>query len=336
MSINRGFTLIEWLISCVIGLFLMSAILSVYVMVRNNSHRLQIYNEMQENGRIALGLLEKDLKMTGFFGELSNQFLRLHDNVKTRVNLNQNLDCQDERGKSGGSIPSSGNHGVLRPLIIRSVNKNGALNSDISCLTKLTLQKNSDVLMLKRLYSHPVSHIPTSWDPKRIYLAANSEQGLFFYGADKKSIDEVSQLSNAEIMEYQHHIYFVQQSNKTPELRLIQLTDQMNASLSLPLVQGIERIRTLVAVDTSIPPDGITDKYIVPEQVSATIWNTFSITGIQIFILIRALEESPDYINSEQYQLANEKISPFKDHYQRMVMQSSIQFINSHRPRNAE
>jgi len=336
MNTSRGFTLIEWLISCIIGLFLTSAVLSIYVMARNNTQRLQIYNEMQENGRIALSLLEKDLRMVGFFGELSSQYLRLHDNIETRVNLNKNHDCQDERGNNGGSIPSEGQNGVLRPLIIRSVNANDALNGEISCLAKMTLQRNSDVLVLKRLYGHVMAPNPVGWDSKRIYLASNSKQGLFFYGADNKSLADIAAISNAEIWEYQHHIYFIQENNKIPELRLIQLTDQINSNLSLPLVQGVERMRTLLAVDTSIPPDGITDQYIPPEQVSATIWNTFSITGINLFLLIRALDESPDYINKEQYQLANETIPPFNDHYQRMVLQSSIQFINSHQPRDLE
>lgn len=336
MRINKGFTLIEWLISCVIGLFLMLAVLSIYVMARNNTQRLQIYNEMQENGRIALSLLEKDLKMVGFFGDLSSQHLRLHDNIETRINLKKSHDCQDERGNDGGSIPSMGKEGVLRPFIVRHVNQDNILNDEISCLSKVTLQQNSDVLMLKRLYSQVISFHPTNWDPKRIYLAANAKQGLFFSGADKKSAINIAEISNLEIREYQHHIYFVQENNKIPELRLIQLTEQMNASLSLPLVQGIERLRILLAIDTSTPPDGITDQYLPPEQVSSTIWNTFAITGVNLFILIRSLDASPDYLNIEQYQFANENLPPFNDHYQRMIMQSSIKFINSYQSRSVK
>lgn len=336
MKKDSGFTLIEWLISCLIGLFLMSGVLSIYVMARSNSQRLQIYNEMQENGRIALSLLEKDLKMVGFFGDLSGQYLRLNDNIKTRVNLNKSHDCQDERGNAGGSVPSVGSKGVLRPFIVRNVNEDNVLSDEISCLSKVTLQKNSDVLMLKRLYSHTVAHNQANWDPKRIYLAANSKQGLFFYGADKKSAIDISSIYDAEIREYQHHIYFIQENNKIPELRLIQLTDQMSSNLSLPLVQGVERLRILVAVDSSIPPDGVADKYLPPDKVSSTIWNTFSVTGVKLFLLIRALDASPDYLNEEQYQLANEKLPLFNDHYQRMIMQSSIQFRNTNQSRNIE
>ena len=54
-----------------IGLFLMAGAFSIYVMSRNNNRQLQIYNEMQENGRIAMNLLQNDLRMTGFFGDLT-------------------------------------------------------------------------------------------------------------------------------------------------------------------------------------------------------------------------------------------------------------------------
>ena len=69
MKLSRGFTLLEWLISSTIGLFLLSGAFSVYVMSRNNNHQLQIYNELQENGRLAMNLLLQDLRQTGFFGD---------------------------------------------------------------------------------------------------------------------------------------------------------------------------------------------------------------------------------------------------------------------------
>ena len=49
----------------------MAGAFSIYVMSRNNNRQLQIYNEMQENGRIAMNLLQNDLRMTGFFGDLT-------------------------------------------------------------------------------------------------------------------------------------------------------------------------------------------------------------------------------------------------------------------------
>ena len=97
MNKSSGFTVLEWLISCVIGLFLMAGAFSIYVMSRNNNRQLQIYNEMQENGRIAMNLLQNDLRMTGFFGDLTGQPIRLNSNIKTKIVFSKGQDCRDER-----------------------------------------------------------------------------------------------------------------------------------------------------------------------------------------------------------------------------------------------
>lgn len=329
MKLSRGFTLLEWLISSTIGLFLLSGAFSVYVMSRNNNHQLQIYNELQENGRLAMNLLLQDLRQTGFFGDMAGQPLRLDGNVKSRLKLTEAHDCRDERGEPGGSLPASGDNGILRPFLARHVDSRGVLNAELGCLKKVRLQPESDVLSLKREVGFPVGKLEISRNSQRIYLAANVRQALFFAGNDKAATDDLSTLSSAQIREFQHHVYYIQQLDNIPELRLIQLTDQMNAAYSLPLVQGVERLRVLVAVDESVPADGLADKYLPPEKITPAIWNTFAITGIQLFLLIRALEPSPGFLNQQTYQLGDQKLAPFNDGYQRLVLQSSVQFRNA-------
>ncbi len=329
MKLSRGFTLLEWLISSTIGLFLLSGAFSVYVMSRNNNHQLQIYNELQENGRLAMNLLLQDLRQTGFFGDMTGQPLRLDGNVKSRLKLTEAHDCRDERGEPGGSLPASGDNGILRPFLARHVDSRGVLNAELGCLKKVRLQPESDVLSLKREVGFPVGKLEISRNSQRIYLAANVRQALFFAGNDKAATDDLSTLSSAQIREFQHHVYYIQQLDNIPELRLIQLTDQMNAAYSLPLVQGVERLRVLVAVDESVPADGLADKYLPPEKITPAIWNTFAITGIQLFLLIRALEPSPGFLNQQTYQLGDQKLAPFNDGYQRLVLQSSVQFRNA-------
>ncbi len=329
MKLSRGFTLLEWLISSTIGLFLLSGAFSVYVMSRNNNHQLQIYNELQENGRLAMNLLLQDLRQTGFFGDMTGQPLRLDGNVKSRLKLTEAHDCRDERGELGGSLPASGDNGILRPFLARHVDSRGVLNAELGCLKKVRLQPESDVLSLKREVGFPVGKLEISRNSQRIYLAANVRQALFFAGNDKAATDDLSTLSSAQIREFQHHVYYIQQLDNIPELRLIQLTDQMNAAYSLPLVQGVERLRVLVAVDESVPADGLADKYLPPEKITPAIWNTFAITGIQLFLLIRALEPSPGFLNQQTYQLGDQKLAPFNDGYQRLVLQSSVQFRNA-------
>jgi type IV pilus assembly protein PilW len=184
-------------------------------------------------------------------------------------------------------------------------------------------------LALKRVVGAPIYYPSMSLNPLRIYLAGNVNQVLFFAGKERDLRELLTPLAGAKIWEYQHHVYYVQEVDGVPELRLIQLTDQMRATYSLPLVQGVEKIRILLAVDESIPADGIADRYLPPEKISPAILNTFAITGIRLFLLVRALERSPGYRNEQVYQLGDLSLPPFNDNYQRLLLQSSVQFRNS-------
>ncbi|MEQ8515344.1 MAG: hypothetical protein RIC38_07050, partial [Chromatocurvus sp.] len=64
----RGLTLVELLLSIALALFLVAAILQVY-RIGKSMLRWQVeVAHMEENGRHALGLLVRELRMAGFFG----------------------------------------------------------------------------------------------------------------------------------------------------------------------------------------------------------------------------------------------------------------------------
>lgn len=329
MKSIRGFTLLEWMLATTIGLFLLAGIFSLYVMSRNNTHQLQTYNELQENGRLAMNLLLQDLRQTGFLGDQTGQSLRLSEDVRTLVHLAAADDCRDERGVRGGTLPSADPDGVLRPFLARHTDKNATLNAELSCLRNVKLQPDSDVLALKRIVGPSFSPQNLMLNPIRLYLAGNINQAVFFAGKDDDARKSVAHLTGAKIREFQHHVYYAQETNGIPELRLIQLTDQMRAAYSLPLVQGIERMRILLAVDESVPADGVADNYLPPEKITPTIWNTFAITGVRLFLLVRALEPSPGYRNEHSYQLGDIALAPFNDNYPRLLLQSGVQFRNA-------
>ena len=66
---NRGFTLVEWLVAMLIGLFLLAGIFSIFVASRATTQDAFDQGELQENGRLAMRLISHDLKWAGFFGE---------------------------------------------------------------------------------------------------------------------------------------------------------------------------------------------------------------------------------------------------------------------------
>jgi len=44
---------------------------------------------------------------------------------------------------------------------------------------------------------------------------------------------------------------------------------------------------------------------------------------------VRALEPASNYLNDQVYQLGDLALMPFNDHYQRLLLESSVQFRNA-------
>lgn len=71
---QSGFTLVELMISLVIGLFLVLALVTLLINVNRSNAELTKTNRVIENGRIALQLLQEDISHTGFWGGHVPQF----------------------------------------------------------------------------------------------------------------------------------------------------------------------------------------------------------------------------------------------------------------------
>ena len=74
---QRGFTLVELMISMVIGLFIVLALLTLLINVNRNNSELTKTNRVIENGRFALQLLEADVEHAGFWGGFLPQYENL-------------------------------------------------------------------------------------------------------------------------------------------------------------------------------------------------------------------------------------------------------------------
>ncbi|HEY9042151.1 MAG TPA: pilus assembly protein PilW, partial [Rheinheimera sp.] len=61
-------TLMELIISMVIGIFLLGGITVAYLAMRTTTVETVALSEMQQNGRMALSLLTADIQLAGFKG----------------------------------------------------------------------------------------------------------------------------------------------------------------------------------------------------------------------------------------------------------------------------
>ena len=321
--ISRGFTLVEWLVAMLLGLFLLAGVFTVFVMSRSSSEDAFDQSELQENGRLAIRLISQDIKWAGFFGAYTGQSTQVGSSLSlsTGSTILSASDCLDER--SVGSLPSP--LGPIRGLWVSRVSASKGL-SGFTCIDANDRVANSDVISIKRLVGRP---IPASegLDTNRFYMATNSQEARVIKGSETRPLFGAN--NESQIWEYQHYIYYLSQEDGIPVLRKRYLTvNGGSALIGGSMAEGVEHMVLMYGVDDSLIPDGRIDRYMSTDQMTTQRWNEGRVLGARLFLLIRAARESSRYKNNNSYQLGNITVNGGGDGYRRLLLESSIALRN--------
>ncbi|WP_139461343.1 PilW family protein [Aeromonas veronii] len=320
---SRGFTLVEWLVAMLLGLFLLAGVFTVFVMSRSSSEDAFDQSELQENGRLAIRLISQDIKWAGFFGAYTGQSTQVGSSLSlsTGSTILSASDCLDER--SVGSLPSP--LGPIRGLWVSRVSASKGL-SGFTCIDANDRVANSDVISIKRLVGRP---IPASegLDTNRFYMATNSQEARVIKGSETRPLFGAN--NESQIWEYQHYIYYLSQEDGIPVLRKRYLTvNGGSALIGGAMAEGVEHMVLMYGVDDSLIPDGRIDRYMSTDQMTTQRWNEGRVLGARLFLLIRAARESSRYKNNNSYQLGNITVNGSGDGYRRLLLESSIALRN--------
>lgn len=74
VRLERGFTLVELMISVALGLLIMVALIAVYLNISRTNTEMAKTNSLIENGRFAIDILQADISHAGFWGGYTPQF----------------------------------------------------------------------------------------------------------------------------------------------------------------------------------------------------------------------------------------------------------------------
>ncbi|MGN5290573.1 PilW family protein [Aeromonas sp. 11P] len=320
---SRGFTLVEWLVAMLLGLFILAGVFTVFVMSRSSSEDAFDQSELQENGRLAIRLISQDIKWAGFFGAYTGQSTQVGSSLSLSAGsiVPASSDCLDER--SVGSLPS--NAGPIRGLWVSRVSTTKGL-AGFACILAADRVANSDVISIKRLVGRP---IPASegLDTNRFYMAANSQEARIIKGSETRPLFGAN--NESQVWEYQHYIYYLSQEDGIPVLRKRYLTvNGGSALIGGAMAEGVEHMVLMYGVDDTLIPDGRIDRYMSTDQMTTQRWNEGRVLGARLFLLIRAARESSRYKNNNSYQLGNITVNGGGDGYRRLLLESSIALRN--------
>lgn len=319
---QQGFSLLEVFIALIIGLVIFGGVLSIFVGMKTTTKETSSYGELQENGRFAINLLSDDLLRQDFWGDYTGS---IDLSSITPVPAAPAGECIGG-GINNGTFPVAAGH--FRTLWGETVTAAAIMSG---CRTDAKI--GSDILQLKRVVSTPL--VKANGDPidtgpaGNYYLVSNMNNGAIF------SAGAVPAIENAQVWEYQHHIYYVREetqgTNTVPVLMQGQLTNTLSFA---PIIDGIEMIRFEYGIDTETDPTvagyGIVNAYVPAASMTDALWNnaTTRIISVKIYVLARSILEDNKYENTNTYQLGSFAYD-VDDNYRRLLFSSTVTLYNA-------
>ncbi|WP_102531407.1 PilW family protein [Shewanella sp. 10N.286.52.B9] len=318
---QKGMSLVELMVAMLISLFISAGLFSMFNMSSSNVTTTSQFNQLQENGRIALALMERDISQLGFFGDITGTDLILGTNTSFSTSITDDPISSDCIG--GGLNNATFPNNV--PSHFRRLwgYEQGISNRVLNCSASISPINNTDVIQIKRLIGSAT--LEADLDDNRYYASVASNEIEFFKGDDVIAPNKL----NSRIWEFQHRVYFIKDDAGIPILsrRTLNLSNGMNNEDQL--VEGIENVRFLYGFDDD--GDSTPDSFMPANQVSTMMWDNQGfqrLVAIKIYVLVRSIQEDNSYENEIVYQLGDKAIPATNDKYRRKVMMTTVVLDN--------
>lgn len=336
---QQGLTLIELMISMLIGLLILLGITSMFMANKRIYTEQESMSRLQENARFAIGMLIKDIHMAGYAGcahditELANH---LNGSGDTRL-IFSFVDAVEGSENAGNWQPSNSTDMTvsikaatdaisiryLDPIGVRITgampptstqldvdNTGNLVAGDIIAVTDCD---SADVVQLTQVQSSPAR---LQHNPGTATVPGNRTPHVLqkSYGTD------------AEIMRFISHRYYIRNNSAgIPSL----FRKSINGN-DLELVEGVENMQILYGEDTS-GNDRIADVYVTATAVTA--WN--NVVSVRLGLLLRTIDENrqidPD---NKVYDIlggaaaGGATIGPTGDYHRRRIYTTTVQIRN--------
>ncbi|RYV02718.1 pilus assembly protein PilW [Shewanella sp. OPT22] len=325
----KGFSLIELMIAMVVGLVLTLGLFTMFRMSSTNVTTTSHFNELQENGRIALTLMERDISQAGFMGDVTSgdMSFRLADGTIPIAS-----DCRG-MGADNGSYPLSSSFRLIWGYRV------GNAPQGMTCFTQNNgPDDNTDVLQIKRVVGRQVNAVLDFNDENNHFVSTNGALAIFYRGNPVNG--RPAELDNSyRDWDYAHHVYYIRSDDGVPSLRRrVLVNNNMDAvgGSQHHLVVGIEDMRFLYGVDTQGTNEP--EAFLAAPDVPLSVWDRMEkplaadgvqkIVAIKVFLLVRSVEEDRSYLNDISYRLGDLNLAPFNDGFRRKVLSSTIALDN--------
>lgn len=322
---QAGFTLVEMMISLFIGGLILGGVMFTYIGMKVTTKDTMTIGELQESGRLAINIMQRDIEQVGFWGTFYDDSFTA---INTTTLASPTGDCFE--GDNNGSFPNLASSSNFKGLFA----KVAVDSSELSCINNPLA--GTDILQVKFLQGRQlqVEAGDNQTQSDENYFIAEQESARFVRGV----IDPATVNLNASIWPYSHHSYYISEQTYTVNNKSITVPALMrkrlvgNSMTTETIMEGVENMRFVFGLDTT--SDSRVDTYRSIDDMSIAQWeNQKGILTVQVFLLIRALQPDPGIsIKNQTYILgedANSRTLTFSDNFRRTVFTTTIRLNNA-------
>ena len=317
---QRGFTLIELMVGLTLGLVVITALLLLFANASSRGQDLARTSIQIENGRYVAEMLREDLRLAGFFGELS----------VTGATYSQPDPCSTAPTGWNGAGPL----GLPTPV-------QGYGPTDVlACLADR--KAGTDAVAIRRVSVDPpvaaasVAAGNTQHYVQYSFCVTDVASPRLVFGTDRAAFTLRNRACTGanSLRAYVSRIYYISDCNRCgtggdnmPTLKRVELVAGQLTTTAL--AEGIEMLRLEYGFDTNT--DGSPDTYLTrPSATGASaLWS--NVVSLKAHYITRSLERDPGaaLVGAQQFQLgATEAVATAADGYARKAYSSAIRLIN--------
>ena len=355
---ESGLSLVELLIAMTIGLLLLAGLTLIFVNSSEANRELQKIAQQIENGRYATDIITQDLKLAGYYGHL-------HESLPAPVAMPDPCDMATAKIQEALAYPVQG----YRASTLATVPDTPdilATACGAALLTAANLKAGSDILVVRRAHTVPISTAAGSAVTNEVYIQATGTQVEVQVGSAAKVLNGKASggasswwvnsgtppTIPAPIRKLHTHVYFVapcsagggaggvcQAGDDTiPTLKRLEL-GVGPAMTIVPLVEGIEHLKIEYGVDNSPatvnPSTGLAGDASV-DSYATTPADWAQVIAAKVYILARNTLPTTGYVDDKTYLVGtapgvagtNLVAAPI-DNFRRHVFSAAVRLINA-------
>lgn len=346
---QRGFSLIEFMIAITIGLFLVAGLVFLIAETSRSRAELERSSRQIENGRYALDRIAEDVRHAGFY----SAYFQLPMTGET------GFPATTAAAASCGTTIANLTAGL--PLGIQAYDGGAwsSLPAEIqSCVLDADYQPNTDILVVRRASTSTIGKSDAAVVANQAYVQTTPPEYKFDLGSNTATFTLTQPSANntatvdVPLRRHVVRIYFVSKCNvpasgatcngatddggtPIPTLKMLELGPGP-AFQKLAIAEGIEQLQFDFGVDDPVfcggaaaAADGVADCVVMCTGTSCSTAAWSNVVSVQIHLVARNTEASPDYADDKTYSLGLKGYTTATgDRYRRHAYSSFVRVKN--------